>query len=83
MFAAAPLSTWDPETVRAVAVAYRRQRQAGESDLPAYQAALAAYLDRHPREPDQEAADDVSGMIASVAREHGKWFWRRVGEPRR
>jgi len=41
-----------------------------------------AYRERHPRAPDQEAAETVSGMIASAAREHGRWFWREVREPR-
>jgi len=83
MLPALPLSTWDRATVRAVAIAYRRQRQAGQSDQPAYEAALAAYRERHPRTLDHEAAETASGMIASVAREHGAWFWRGVGEPRR
>jgi hypothetical protein len=59
MFPAAPLSNGDSETVRAVAIAYRRQRQAGQSDLPAYQAALAAYRGLHPRALDLDAAENV------------------------
>jgi len=34
---------------------------------------------RYPRVPDNEVTNTVTGMIASVAREHGGWFWRGVG----
>ena len=39
-----PLSTWDRETLRAVALAYRRVRRLGERDLQARNAAEALYL---------------------------------------
>ena len=38
-----PLSTWDRDTLRAVALAYRRVRRLGERDLPARKAAEAVY----------------------------------------
>jgi hypothetical protein len=83
MLPADPLSTWDRESLRAVALAYRRQRQAGESDLPARMAAEAAYRDLHPDTPERWVSVTVARIIASVAREHPAWFWRGVGEPRR
>jgi len=63
---------------RTVALAYRQQRQAGQSDQPAYEAALGVYRVLHPRALDLDAAENVSRMIASVKREHGPWFWRGV-----
>ena len=69
--------------MRAGAVAYRRQRQAGERDLPARIAAEAAYRELHPDVPERQASETVANMIASVAREHTEWFWRGVGEGRR
>jgi len=83
MFPTEPLSTWDRATIRAVAVAYQRQRQAGERDLPARIAAEAVYRELHPDVPECQASETVARMIASVASEHGDWFWRGVGEPRR
>jgi len=82
MFPTQPLTTWDRATVRAVAV-YRRQRQAGERDLPASMAAETAYRELHPDVLERQALDTVARMIASAASEHGDWFWRGVGERRR
>jgi len=78
MFPTQPLATWDRATVRAVAVAYRRQRWAGERDLPARIAIEAAHRELHPDVPEREASDTVARIIASVASEHGNWFWRGV-----
>ena len=74
-----PLSTWDHETLREVAVAYRRMRWLGERDLPARRDAQAAYRDRHPNVTDAEARDTVTLMIAAVARDHPRWLWDGVG----
>ena len=74
-----PLSTWDRETLREVAVAYRRVRRLGELDLPARDAAETVYRGRHPNATDAEAQRTVALMIAAVARDHPKWFWNGVG----
>jgi len=79
-----PLSTWDRETLRAVAVAYRRVRRlsaagaAGALDLPARNAAEAAYLERHPSATEVDTQRTVAAIIAAVARDHPKWFWSGV-----
>ena len=74
-----PLSTWDRDTLRAVAVAYRRVRRLGERDLSARRAAERAYQERHPATPEQEAQHTVALMIAAVARDHPAWLWKSVG----
>ena len=74
-----PLTTWDRETLRAVAVAYRRVRRLGERDLPARNAAEAVYQERHPNVPAMDAQQVVSLMISVIAREHPKWLWSGVG----
>ena len=73
-----PLSTSDRDTLRAVALAYRRVRRLGERDLPARMAAEPAYQERHPITPEREAQDTVALIIAAVARDHPTWFWRGV-----
>jgi hypothetical protein len=50
-----PLSTWDRDTLRAVAVAYRHHRRLGSRDMPARNAAEATYRERHPTMPEHEA----------------------------
>jgi hypothetical protein len=74
-----PLSTWDRETLRAVAVAYRRVRRLGERDLRARTAAERAYLERHPSATIVDTQRTVAVMLSAVAREHPKWFWSGVG----
>jgi hypothetical protein len=78
-----PLTTWDPETLRTVAIAYRRVPRLGERDLRARGAAEAAYSERHPTAPDDEARRTVALMISAVARDHPSWLWRGVGAVRR
>ena len=63
-----PLSTWD-DTLRAVAVAYRRVRRLGERDLPARYAAERACIERHPAAAADEAQRTVGLMISAVARD--------------
>jgi|GEM_PF-5583618 hypothetical protein len=77
-----PLTTWDRDTLRAVAVAYRQHRRLGARDLPARNAAEAAYLERYPATAPAEAQRTVALMIAAVARDHPQWFWRGVGAVR-
>jgi len=78
-----PLSTWDRDTLRAVAVAYRRVRRLGERDLRARAAAEAAFSERHPTTPEREAQHAVSLMISAVARDHPAWLWKGVAAIRR
>lgn len=78
-----PLSTWDRETLRAVALAYRQQRRLGAREPWAVEAAARAYLERHPTVLEQEATHAVIQMIAAVARDHPAWLWKGVGAVRR
>ena len=64
-----PLSTWDRDTLRAVALAYRRVRRLGERDLPVRYAADRAYIERHPAAAADEAQRRVGLMISAVARD--------------
>jgi hypothetical protein len=77
-----PLSTWDREVLREVAVAYRRVRRFGERDLQARDAAEAVYRERHPNATEAEAQQTVALMIAAVARDHPSWLWNGVGAVR-
>ncbi len=54
-----PKPGYDLETMRAVVIAYRREREARRLDEPAREAAIAAFRARHPeidRLPASEAA---------------------------
>ena len=77
-----PLSTWDRETLRAVAIAYRHHRRLGARDLPARNAAEAAYSERHPTAPTDDVQRTVGLMISAVARDHPAWLWKGVGAVR-
>ena len=76
-----PNPGYDPETMRAVAAAYRRERQAGGLDEPAREAAIAAFLARHPEIDRLPASEAAAHIIAWAAREHAAWFWKGVGLP--
>ena len=78
-----PKPGFDPETMRAVAMAYRRERQAGRLDGPAREAAIAAFRARHPELERLPASEAAAQIIAWAAREHATWFWRGVGSPER
>ena len=80
---AVPKPGYDLETMRAVALAYRRERQAGRLDGPAREAAIAAFRARHPELERMPASDAAAHIIAWAAREHTAWFWRGVGLPER
>jgi hypothetical protein len=54
------------DTLRAVAVAYRRVWRLGELDLPARYAAERAYIERHPTAPADDAQRTVGLMISAV-----------------
>ena len=77
-----PLSTWDRDTLVAVATAYRQVSRLGERDLVARHAAEAAYHERHPAVPEREAQHAVALMISAVARDHPAWLWKGVGAVR-
>ena len=72
---------YEPETMRAVAVAYRRERQAGRLDQPAREAAIAAFRARHPEIARLPASEAAAHIIAWAAREHSAWFWKGVRLP--
>jgi hypothetical protein len=78
-----PRPGYDLDTMRAVAIAYRRERQAGRLDEPAREAAIAAYRARHPEAERLPASAAAAHIIAWAAREHAAWFWRGVGMPER
>ena len=73
-----PKPEYGSETMRAVAVAYRRERQAGRLDGPAREAAIAAFLARHPEFERLPASEAVARISAWAAQEHTAWFWRGV-----
>ena len=75
-----PSPTCDRSKV--VAVAYRRVLRLGARDLPARNAAEAAYLEQHPTAVSEEAQRTVALMISAVARDHPAWLWKGVGAVR-
>jgi hypothetical protein len=75
-FLNAAIACLDRDTLRAVAIAYRSQRQAGASDGPAYEAAVAELRARAPDMAGLEAREAVSLIIARAATEGQRWFWR-------
>jgi hypothetical protein len=81
-FLNAAIARLDRDTLRAVAIAYRAQRQAGASDGPAYEAAVAELHSRAPDLTDQTAREAVSLIIARAATEAQRWFWRGTNHGR-
>jgi hypothetical protein len=71
----AAIARLDRDTLRAVAMAYRAQRQEGASDGPAYEAAVAELYSRAPDLTDQEAREAASLIIARAATEAQRGFW--------
>ncbi len=69
--------------MRAVALAYRRERQAGGLDEPAREAAIAAFQARHRELERMPASEAAAHIIAWAAREHAAWFWKSVSLPER
>lgn len=67
----------DIETRRAVAVAYRKVRQTGQLDHPAFLAAREVYVEMTGDEAGAGAA--VPRIVAWAASEHTAWFWKGVG----
>ncbi len=62
-------------TLRAVALAYRRERVRGHGDFEAYQAAVQAYRERRPEEPENTAQHEVGRLIAEAAERAGQWLY--------
>ena len=62
-------------TLRAVALAYRRERKRGHGDLEAYQAAMQAYRELRPEEPENTAQHEVGRLIAEAAERAGPWLY--------
>jgi len=73
-----PTSSDNLPSWRAACVAYRKVRQRGELDRPAFRAAVTAFRELRPDVSDREAADEVLRAICWAATEHTKWFWRDV-----
>ena len=69
-------------TLRAVALAYREARHSGAPAATAYEAAVDAYLERHPDTPPLDAYGAVAGMIAVAVERSPQWFWRGTSAPR-
>ena len=69
--------------MRAVALAYRRERRAGRLDQPAREAAIAAFRARHPELERLPASAAVARIVAWAAQEHAAWFWKGVRLPER
>jgi hypothetical protein len=61
---------------RAACLAYRRERQAGKRDLPAFQAALSAFRGLRPDVDARAAHDETRRAIVWASVEHKEWFWR-------
>jgi hypothetical protein len=78
-----PRPTYDLDTMRAVALAYRHERRSGRLDGPARESAIAAFRVKHPELERLPASAAVAHIIAWAAREHSAWFWRGVGLPAR
>lgn len=66
---------------RAACLAYRRTRQSGKLDPPAYLAAVTAFLEVIPEMPRSEASSQVQQAIYWASAEHPEWFWRGVRGP--
>ena len=62
-------------TLRAVALAYRRERKLGHGDHEAYQAAMKAYRELRPDDPENTAQREVGRLIAEAAERAGQWLY--------
>ena len=76
-----PQPGYDLETVRAVAIAYRRERRAGWPDGPACEAAIEAFRAQNPEFEREPASTAAAQIIAWAARDHADWFWQGAGLP--
>lgn len=67
------------DEVQVVAAAYRAARVAGQSDEEVFRVALEAYLARHPENPSDKAANEVSELVMEAAVREGDWLSGREG----
>lgn len=67
---------------RAACIAYRKVRQTGQLDQPAWLAARAAVLDLRPDFDDHAAGAQASAAIHYASVHHAEWLWHRVGDPK-
>ena len=75
-----PKLRYDPETMRAVAVAYRRERQAGRLDKPAREAAMKVFHARYPALDRRAAGEAVAQIIAwAIVSRQGTYRRAAVG----
>ncbi len=54
-----------------ITTSFHRARAAGASHQEAFQAALVAYLEKHPEVPSDKAAEIVDGLIETPRRPPG------------
>jgi hypothetical protein len=67
---------------RAACIAYRKVRQAGQLDQPAWLAARAAVLAVRPDLGQDDAGRQASAAVHYASVFHTKWLWHRVGDPK-
>jgi hypothetical protein len=66
---------------RVACVAYRKLRQAGDHDHPAWLAARAAIQLLRPDLDERAAGAQAAAAIHYASVFHTKWLWHRVGDP--
>ena len=67
---------------RVACIAYRKVRQAGKLDQPAWLAARAAIQELRPDLDEHAAGQQASAAIHYASVFHTKWLWHRVGDPK-
>jgi len=67
---------------RAACTAYRKVRQAGLLDHPAWLAARAAVLEVRPDLDECAAGKEVIAAVHYASVYHTKWLWKGVGDPK-
>jgi hypothetical protein len=67
---------------RAACIAYRKVRQTGLLDQPAWLAARAAVLNLNPALDEKRAGQVARDAVHYASVYHTKWLWNGVGDPR-
>ena len=67
---------------RVACIAYRKVRQAGKLDHPAWLAARTAIQQLRPDLDEHVAGQQASAAIHYASVFHTKWLWHRVGDPK-
>ena len=67
---------------RVACVAYRKVRQEGQVDQPAWLAARAAIQELRPDRDERAAGAQASAAVHYAATFHTNWLWRDVGDSR-